>query len=160
MAETELHPDQIAALAALANGIIPADATDAGAAAVDAGPHLAERIRTGVNAGVYLRGIELAQRLARKSHDRDVDQLSPAEIHDLLAAIRDQLPAFFKQLRMDVSALYLSDPAVWQRIGFPGPSAEAGGYPDFDQPQTAAGVRLPVLTGANTPASQTARPTE
>jgi hypothetical protein len=29
----------------------------------------------------------------------------------------------------------MSDPGVWQRIGFPGPSTEAGGYPDFDQPQ-------------------------
>jgi hypothetical protein len=36
---------------------------------------------------------------------------------------------------MDVCALYLSDPAVWQRIGFPGPSADSGGHPDFDQPQ-------------------------
>jgi hypothetical protein len=160
MAETQLHPDQIAALSALANGIIPADATDAGAGAVDAGPRLAERIRTGINAGVYLRGIELAQRLARKSHDRDVDQFSPAEIHDLLGAIRDQLPAFFKQLRMDVSALYLSDPAVWRRIGFPGPSTETGGYPDFDQPQTAAGTRLTVLPNGNTATSQTADPAQ
>jgi hypothetical protein len=50
--------------------------------------------------------------------------------------LRDQCPAFFKQLRMDVSALYLSDPEVWQRIGFPGPSTDRGGYPDFDQPQS------------------------
>jgi len=35
-----------------------------------------------------------------------------------------------------VSAMYLSDPAVWERIGFPGPSTAAGGYPDFDQPQS------------------------
>ena len=39
-----------------------------------------------------------------------------------------------KQLRMDVCALYLTDPGVWGRIGFPGPSVERGGYPDFDQP--------------------------
>jgi hypothetical protein len=29
--------------------------------------------------------------------------------------------AFFKQLRMDVSALYLRDRAVWERIGLPWP---------------------------------------
>jgi hypothetical protein len=29
---------------------------------------------------------------------------------------------------------YLSDPAVWLRIGFPCPSSENGGHPDFDQP--------------------------
>ena len=31
--------------------------------------------------------------------------------------------------------MYLRDPAVWQRIGFPGPSTASGGYDDFDQPQ-------------------------
>src|SRR3954454_10229106 len=155
MGGAQLEPEQLAVLAALANGIIPADATDAGAAAVDAGPRLTERIRTGVHAGVYLRGLELARSLAHTRCGRDVTQLSPAEIHDLLAAIRDQLPAFFKQLRMDVSALYLSDPTVWRRIGFPGPSAESGGYPDFHQPQPATGARLTVLPNWNTPMSQT-----
>ena len=43
---------------------------------------------------------------------------------------------YFRQLRMDVCALYLSDAGVWQRMGFPGASSEAGGYPDFDQPQS------------------------
>src|SRR3954468_17438991 len=136
MGGAQLQPEQLAVLSALANGIIPADATDAGATAVDAGPRLAERIRVGVNAGIYLRGLELARSLIHTRCGRDVNQLSPAEIHDLLAAIRDELPAFFKQLRMDVSALYLSDPTVWRRFGFPGPSAEQGGHPDFDQPQT------------------------
>ena len=51
------------------------------------------------------------------------------EIHELLRLLAGVLPAFFRQLRMDVCALYLSDPAVWQRIGFPGPSTETGGYP-------------------------------
>jgi hypothetical protein len=151
MPEAQMHSEQIAALSALANGIIPADATDAGASAVDAGPRLAERIRTGINAGLYLRGLELARSLARQNHARDVAELSAAELHELLARIRDELPAFFKQLRMDVSALYLSDPAVWRRIGFPGPSAESGGYPDFDQPQTSdAAGRLPVLGNPDT----------
>ena len=39
--------DDIAALAALANGIIPADERDAGAAAVNAGPRLAEKMAAG-----------------------------------------------------------------------------------------------------------------
>ncbi|MEY2427611.1 MAG: hypothetical protein QOJ40_496, partial [Verrucomicrobiota bacterium] len=59
-----------------------------------------------------------------------------------IAGVREKLPSFFKQLRMDVSALYLSDPAVWQRIGFPGPSTASGGYPDFDLPQTQKITRL------------------
>src|SRR4051794_9726018 len=151
MGGAQLQPDQLAVLSALANGIIPADATDAGATAVDAGPRLAERIRVGVNAGIYLRGLELARSLAHTRCGREVTQLSPAEIHDLLGEIRDELPAFFKQLRIGVSALFLGDPAVWQRIGFPGPSAETGGYPDFDRPQTAtaATARLTVLSNGN-----------
>jgi len=55
------------------------------------------------------------------------------ELYEWIEALRERAPAFFKQLRMDVSALYLSDPKVWERIGFPGPSAAAGGYPDFEQ---------------------------
>ena len=54
---------------------------------------------------------------------------------ELLDAIRDQSPGFFRLLRADVCALYLSDAGVWHRIGFPGPSSASGGYPDFDQPQ-------------------------
>jgi gluconate 2-dehydrogenase subunit 3-like protein len=127
--------DQLSTLAALANGIIPPDESDAGAAEVNAAAKIAERIAGGVNAALYREGLALAESLAHENHHRAVCQLNAAEIHELLAALRDRLPAFFKQLRLDVSALYLSDPAVWQRIGFPGPSTASGGYPDFDQRQ-------------------------
>jgi hypothetical protein len=127
-----MSPNQLATLAALADGIIPPDARDAGASAVNAGPRLAEKIESGVNAALYLKGLEAAGELAK---GREVSALSPAELHPLLAALRERLPSFFKQLRMDVSAMYLSDPAVWARIGFPGPSTAAGGYPDFDRSQ-------------------------
>jgi hypothetical protein len=130
-----LDPDQLAALAALANGIIPADELDAGAAEVNAAGKIAERIANGINASLYQQGLATAEALARERYNRSVAQLTAAEIHDLLAAVRDHLPAFFKQLRLDITAHYLSDPGVWQRIGFPGPSTVAGGYPDFDQPQ-------------------------
>ena len=131
-----LNAEQISALTALANGIIPADASDAGAAAVDAGPRLATKIDSGSNTALYRSGLALAESFSRQRYGKTTFDLDPGQVHELLAAIREQLPAFFKQLRMDVSALYLSDPAVWQRIGFPGPSTESGGYPDFDQPQT------------------------
>jgi hypothetical protein len=135
MAAAPLDAAQISALAALANGIIPADAIDAGAASVNAAARLAEKVAAGLNAALYLRGLETAERLAREHFATAVSDLNPRQIHELVAAVRDALPPFFKQLRMDVSALYLSDPAVWQRIGFPGPSSESGGYPDFDHPQ-------------------------
>jgi len=121
--------------AALANGIIPADARDDGAATVNAGARLAEKVHAGINAALYLRGVETAEALAREKHGRSVVELNAGETHDLLTTLRERLPVFFKQLRMDVSALYLSDPGVWQRIGFPGPSIASGGYPDFAEPQ-------------------------
>jgi hypothetical protein len=129
-------------LAALANGILPADEADEGAASVRAGPRLAERIRAGINADLYRRGLELARGLAHRTHGRGLDQIGPGEMDELLGALRNEMPAFFKQLRMDVSAMYLSEPDVWRRIGFPGPSADSGGYPDFDRPQSKA---LPVF---------------
>jgi len=133
---TNLSAQHVRALAVLANGIIPADETDAGAAAVDAAPRLAAKIEGGWNVRLYLNGLGLADALSTQRYGAATSDLNPQQVHELLGALRDQLPAFFKQLRMDVSALYLSDPAVWQRIGFPGPSTESGGYPDFDQPQT------------------------
>lgn len=131
----ELNPGEIAALATLADGIIPADATDVGAAAVSAAQRLAEKIAPGVNAAVYRAGLDLARTLAEEQYHQPVQGLTPEQVHDLLGLLRDRLPGFFKQLRMDVSALYLSDPAVQRRIGFPGPSTMSGGYPDFDRPQ-------------------------
>jgi hypothetical protein len=135
MKKESLRPEQIIALAALANGIIPPDGIDTGAAAVNAGPRLAEKIEAGVNASLYLQGLKLAEEIARQKFHRSIEQLSAAELHELLAEIREKVPGFFKQLRMDVSALYLSNADVWQRIGFPGPSTATGGYADFDQPQ-------------------------
>jgi hypothetical protein len=131
-----LPPDHISTLTALANGIIPPDARDAGASTVNAGPRLAEKIAAGTNAPLYLRGIEAADQLAGNRYNVSVPNLNPDQLHTLLTHLRDTLPAFFKQLRMDVCALYLSNPSVWQRIGFPGPSADSGGHPDFEQPQS------------------------
>jgi Gluconate 2-dehydrogenase subunit 3 len=135
MNEPSITLDDIGALAALANGIIPADDRDAGAALVHAGPSIAERMRRSPLACVYVEGLRAARALAQGRFGRGVSGLDACQIHELLAALRDQSPAFFRQLRADVCSLYLSDPGVWHRIGFPGPSSESGGYPDFDQPQ-------------------------
>jgi hypothetical protein len=140
-----------AVLAALANGIIPADARDGGAASVDAGARLAGRMDLGVNQALYVQGIATARAAAQRKFGRGVSELSAQEIDELLDVLRDEAPTFFKQLRMDVSALYLSDPAVWQRIGFPGPSIASGGYADFDQPQTRAVHELKEPTRMNIP---------
>jgi hypothetical protein len=128
--------EEAAVLAALANGIIPADARDAGAAAVSAGARLAEKLAAGVNTPLYRSGLAAATAIAQTRFGRAIIDLDVAQMHELLEVLREQQAGFFKQLRMDVCALYLSDPEVWARIGFPGPSTAQGGYPDFDQPQT------------------------
>ena len=127
--------EQSQALSKLAEGIIPADEIDAGAAAVDAGAKLAQKIDAGVHAKEYLEGIRSADAIAQLRYSAPVASLDAGQIHDLLGVLRSEAPAFFRQLRMDVCAFYLSDPAIWERIGFPGPSTETGGYPDFDQVQ-------------------------
>ena len=135
MTETNISLNDIATLAALANGIIPADDRDAGAAAVHAGPGIAERMRRSPYVYVYIDGLKVARELAWEMFAKAVDGLDAAQVSQLLTALSARSPAFFRQLRADVCALYLSDPGVWQRIGFPGPSSDTGGYPDFDQPQ-------------------------
>jgi hypothetical protein len=130
-----LSPEDLDGLTLLANGIIPADERDAGAAAVNAGPRLAERLRAGINAALYADGLRRARELAPEMFGRALTELTPADLHTLLERLRADAPGFFKQLRMDVAALYLSDPGVWRRIGFPGPAIDTGGYPDFDRPQ-------------------------
>jgi aldehyde dehydrogenase (NAD+) len=136
MRETPLTLDDIAAITALTNGVIPADSRDAGAAAVHAGPGIAERARRSASGPLYAEGLCTAAKLAQKRYGRAVRELSAEEIRGLLDDLAEASPAFFRQLRADTCAFYLSDPAVWERIGFPGPSSETGGYPDFDQPQS------------------------
>jgi hypothetical protein len=137
MSRPELTPaEATAVLGALGNGIIPADARDTGAAAVQAGPRLAEKAAAGPAAALYQRGLDAAAALAQARFGRAVPALDAAQLHELLGVLREDQAVFFRQLRADVCALYLSDPGVWARIGFPGPSTAQGGYPDFDQPQT------------------------
>jgi hypothetical protein len=136
MTETPVTLADIATLSALAQAILPADERDAGAAAVHAGPGIAERMRCSAHGGVYLEGLAAVRKIARRRFALNQAELDAAQWHELVADLREQAPAFFRQIRADVCALYLSDPGVWQRIGFPGPSTETGGYPEFDQPQT------------------------
>ena len=135
MRENCILPEDVAALAVLANGMIPSDHRDGGAASVEAGPRIAERIRNGANGSLYAQGLNLAAELSQARFASELLNLSPLEVAELLGLIREQLPLFFRQLRADTCAIYMSDPAVWRRIGFPGPSASSGGYPKFDQTQ-------------------------
>jgi hypothetical protein len=122
-------------LSILASGVIPEDEVDRGAAEANAGAVLAGRIESGINSSLYLRGIESAASLAKERFGGSLDSLNSEQLNGVLMELKSAIPGFYKQLRADVCALYLSEPAVWQRIGFPGPSTHLGGYPDFDQPQ-------------------------
>jgi hypothetical protein len=135
MTTMTISPQDLQELTLLANGIIPADERDAGAAAVHAGPRLADRMSAGINTALYADGLRRARERAGEMFGRALADLTPADVHALLERLRTDAPGFFKQLRMDVAALYLSDPDVWRRIGFPGPAIETGGYPDFNRPQ-------------------------
>ena len=135
MSDFSLSQEQRSILAALANGVIPADDFDQGAASVHAAERLAERIAAGLNASIYLEGLAAAEARSFESFNRRVDQLTDEQVFQLVGRLRDERPAFFKLLRADVAAMYLSDAEVWRRIGFPGPSIDTGGHPDFDQPQ-------------------------
>ena len=135
MNEPTITLNDIATLAVLANGIIPEDDRDAGAATVHAGPSIAERMRRSPYVTVYVDGLKTSRQIAVVMFAKTVEELDAAQVHELITALSALTPAFFRQLRADVCALYLSDSGVWQKIGFPGASSDSGGYPDFDQPQ-------------------------
>lgn len=135
-----LDEQEFAGLSVLANAIIPADSRDAGAALVNAGARIADRIAQGFNQKLYVDGLALARAQARSIFARELSELDQTEANAVLERLRESALPFFKQLRMDVCGLYLSDPTVWQAIGFPGPSVLSGGYPDFDQPQQVKAV--------------------
>ena len=135
MSELRLTSEQVAALAALANAMIPADEKDDGVARFEPGRRIAEKIEVDPNPAPYLKGLRVAENASLEQFDRSVTELDARSLEKLLGMLRDGAPAFFKFIRAEVCALYLSQPCVWKRIGFPGPAIEKGGYPDFDQPQ-------------------------
>jgi hypothetical protein len=135
MNEFAITSANLGILAALANGIIPADERDAGAASVDAASIIAARLNGGPGAGSYVKALNAANDLAQSTFGLAIKDLNPIQVHQLLETLLESSPAFFRQLRADVCGIYLSNPTVWERIGFPGASTEAGGYPDFDQAQ-------------------------
>ena len=126
----------VAVLAILANGIIPADERDAGAAAVEAGPRLAEMLASGAGAAVYARracvwpGRSHAKRSAA-SQARSVRR----EVHDLLGRLAERAPAFFKQLRDGRVRPLPERPRSVAPHRVSGTVHRTGGHPDFDRPR-------------------------
>ena len=90
----------------LSNAIIPPDARDAGAAAVDAGPRLAERMRDSSQAAVYDQGLRTAQELCAGQFGRPITALTPSELDELTQQVAATEPTFFRQLRLDTTTLF------------------------------------------------------
>ncbi|GIK41985.1 MAG: hypothetical protein BroJett011_58180 [Chloroflexota bacterium] len=135
-------------LEALASTMLPPDDFDAGVQ--EMGFVSVVEMRARYEAGreaLYVTALQAVDQMARSEFDqRDFVDLSPAERTALLEAVRQNRTSgadwagvkpssFFSALWEDVVFLYCTHPDTWQRIGFPGPSFEAGGYRDFDQPQ-------------------------
>ncbi|MBI1877256.1 MAG: gluconate 2-dehydrogenase subunit 3 family protein, partial [Chloroflexi bacterium] len=139
-------------LEALAGTMIPPDDFDAGVQ--DSGFVSVVEMRARYEADkaeLYETALRAVDRMAQDMFNRpDFVALTPAERTALLEAVRQNQvnsqvwgqmkPAtFFSALWEDVVFLYCTHPDTWQRIGFPGPSFETGGYRDFDQPQQFVG---------------------
>jgi ribosome-associated toxin RatA of RatAB toxin-antitoxin module len=142
-------------LEALASTMIPPDDFDVGVQ--EMGFVSVVEMRARYEAGreaLYVTALRAVDQMARSDFNKPgfVD-LSPAERTSLLEAVRQNRAngadwaevkpsSFFSALWEDVVFLYCTHPDTWQRIGFPGPSFEAGGYRDFNQVQRFTGQRL------------------
>lgn len=146
-------------LEALASTMIPPDDFDAGVQ--EMGFVSVVEMRARYEAGreaLYVTALQAVDQMARSEYNKpDFVDLSPVERTALLEAVRQNQAngadwagvkpsSFFSALWEDVVFLYCTHPDTWQRIGFPGPSFETGGYPDFDQPQQFVGQVLPTKT--------------
>lgn len=134
MMEIAVTIRDIQLLTLLANTIIPSDERDAGATSVHAGPILGEKMRRGPFGELYFNGLSNTRSLAHKLFMKDAVDLDSQQRIQLVEQLRATEPGFYRQLRADVCAVYMSDPGTWQRIGFLGPSSDTGGHVDFDQP--------------------------
>jgi hypothetical protein len=135
-------------LEALASTMIPPDDFDAGVQELGFASVVEMRARYEAGRGaLYTTALKAIDQMAHLQFDKPgfID-LSPAERTVLLDRVRQNQvngaewagvkpSSFFGALWEDVVFLYCTHPDTWQRIGFPGPSFEAGGYRDFDQPQ-------------------------
>lgn len=135
-------------LEALAATMLPPDDFDAGVQ--DMGFVSVVEMRSRYEAGraeLYATALAAMDKLAQSEFNQPAFvALSPPERTALLEAVRQNQvngaawggikPSyFFSALWEDVVFLYCTHPDTWARIGFPGPSFEAGGYSDFGQQQ-------------------------
>jgi|GEM_PF-2028994 len=144
--------ERIQTLEALAVTMLPTDDFDEGVK--DRGFVSMVEMRARYEAGreqLYATALDAVDKMAQTMFSKSgfVD-LTASERTTLLDAVRqDEVngniwgqvkpSSFFSALWEDVVFLYCTHPDTWECIGFPGPSFDAGGYQDFDQPQEFVG---------------------
>lgn len=140
------EPHQIETLEALAGTMIPPDEFDKGALGLGF-PEVAQlRARYTPGRGdVYVTGVRAVDTVAQSLFGAETFASLPLEKRtELLDALRQDKvdktgwdpvspSKFFGALAEDVLFLYCTHPDTWQRLGWPGPSFDRGGYPDFDE---------------------------
>ena len=133
MNSAPLSTDQVAVLEILARAMIPPDARDQGVAGLNVGEAVARKIQGDPNHADYLDGLRIAAAMAQENFKTPIVDIDARLLTGLLESLRQSSPGLFKLLRTEACAVYLSQASTWKRIGFPGPSIETGGYPEFDQ---------------------------
>jgi ribosome-associated toxin RatA of RatAB toxin-antitoxin module len=142
---------QIATLDSLAGTMIPPDDFDQGAQGMGFAEvaEVRARYETG-RAEIYLTGIRVVDDIAKEMYGNDFTSLDLDQRTKLMTMVHDgkfnqkswgsiSSGDFFGALLEDILFLYCTHPDTWQRLGWPGPSFDKGGYVDFDQAQTFAG---------------------
>lgn len=143
---------QIETLEALATTLLPPDDFDNGVQGLGL-PDVAE-VRARYQAGrseMYLTALRAVDHMAQIMFGKCtfVDLTLEERIQVLEAVQQGQVDksiwgdvqpkTFFTALWEDVVFLYCTHPETWRRIGWPGPSFDVGGYPDFDRVQVFMG---------------------
>lgn len=144
----------IQTLEALAGTMLPADDFDGGGQGLGFVSVAEMRSRyEGGREELYRTALAAVDRMAGAMFNRpDFASLLPEERRSLLDAVRqgqvsseiwgEVKPAsFFGALWEDVVFLYCTHPDTWQRIGFPGPSFDRGGYKDYAEAQQFMGEK-------------------
>lgn len=145
---TLLTDDERQILETLAAMILPADDFDDGLEGVGfAGIIETRNLYQAWMAQLYDVGFKGINQISGELCGRTFLDLSEVERKTVLNSLSSDAPlgsvwteresaqSFYINLRQDACFVYCTDEELWNRIGFPGPVFEKGGYPDFDQPQ-------------------------
>jgi hypothetical protein len=136
------------ALERLAGSLIPPDESDEGIRGAGfAGIIELRNTYQQLTADLYRAGLAGCEEACHTLFGKSLSEATEDEVGAVLAAIAEGTAPgaswtgecgpreFFSTLRADACFVYCTSEDVWKRIGFPGPSFNQGGYPDYRNPQ-------------------------